>query len=64
MLPAGTGMRTALFAGDARSLRMRETDPRVNGVDPDIVLTDLDQLIDCLEPKRRYTTETRRHGDK
>jgi len=39
---------TGLFAGDARSLRRREGDPRVAGVSPDLVLTDLGQLADCL----------------
>ena len=43
------GFRTALFAGDARSLRLREGDPRVTGVQPDLVLTDLAQLAPCLE---------------
>ena len=46
---AGVGMQTALFAGDARSLRLREEDERVAGVIPDLVLTDLLQLADCLE---------------
>ncbi|MCA9238799.1 MAG: HAD family hydrolase [Planctomycetales bacterium] len=39
------GMRTALFAGDARSLRLREDDPRLDGVSPDVVVTRLDQLL-------------------
>lgn len=43
-----TGFRTALFAGDARSLRLREGDPRVAGTTPDIVATDLRQIADCL----------------
>ncbi len=38
------GFRTALFAGDARSLRLREDDPRLAAVEPDVVLTDLAQL--------------------
>ncbi|MEZ6088914.1 MAG: HAD family hydrolase [Pirellulaceae bacterium] len=38
------GMRTALFAGDARSLRLREGDERVKGVRPDVILTHLNQL--------------------
>ena len=33
------GYRTALFAGDARSLRLRTEDPRTEGVLPDTVLT-------------------------
>ena len=42
------GFKTALFAGDARSLRMREGDPRVNGVEPDLVVTQLNQLTQAL----------------
>ncbi len=38
------GFRTALFAGDRRSLRWREEDPRVAGVHPDRIVTDLGQL--------------------
>ena len=38
------GFRTALFAGDARSLRLREDDPRVAGITPTLVITDLAQL--------------------
>jgi putative hydrolase of the HAD superfamily len=42
------GIRTALFAGDGRSLRLREDDPYCNDVVPDLVVTDLLQLLDCL----------------
>jgi len=42
------GFRTALFAGDARSLRLRQDDPRVGGITPDLVLTDLRQLQECM----------------
>ena len=42
------GFCTALFAGDARSLRQREADERVKGIIPDLVLTDLSQLADCV----------------
>jgi len=45
---AQAGMRTALFAGDSRSYRPREGDPRVGGVREDILLTDLRQLVDVL----------------
>jgi len=38
------GFRTALFAGDARSLRLRSDDPRVDGVTPDVVLASLSEL--------------------
>ncbi|MBL7042997.1 MAG: HAD family hydrolase [Pirellulaceae bacterium] len=42
------GFRTALFAGDRRSLRWRTGDPRVQGVQPDVVLTDLESLGKCI----------------
>ncbi len=45
---AGAGMQTALFAGDRRSLRMREKDPLYSYVKPDIILTELKQLTDLL----------------
>ena len=38
------GLRTALFAGDARSLRLRRDDPSCAAVHPDLVLTHLSQL--------------------
>lgn len=41
---AACGCRTALFAGDARSLRRREDDERCAGVKPDWIITDLRQL--------------------
>lgn len=45
---AGAGFRTALFAGDARSLRLREDDPRCRDVRPDLVLTEFGQIRDAL----------------
>jgi len=45
---AKVGFRTALFAGDSRSLRLREDDPRVAGVTPDLVLTDLFDVLHAL----------------
>jgi len=42
------GFRTALFAGDARSLRLREKDPRCEGIRPDLVITDLIQILDWV----------------
>ena len=49
ILPASKlGFRTALFAGDARSLRFREGDPRVRGIEPDLVVTDLSLLNKCI----------------
>ncbi len=41
---AQLGMKTALFAGDTRSLRLREDDPRCSRLEPDLVLTQLSQL--------------------
>lgn len=49
ILPASNlGLKTALFAGDQRSLRMRENDDRVREVQPDLVLTELPQLLPVL----------------
>jgi len=45
---SGVGFRTALFAGDARSLRLREGDERVAGIVPDLVIDRLSQLLNCL----------------
>ena len=45
---SGAGCRTALFAGDSRSLRLREADSRAD-VDPDIIITELSQLGSILE---------------
>lgn len=42
------GFQTVLFAGDARSLRLRETDPRCKGISPDLVVTELSQLARCM----------------
>ena len=47
---ARVGFRTALFAGDARSLRLREGHPELDGVSPDLVLTHLSELGECLLP--------------
>ena len=45
---ARLGCRTALFAGDARSLRTRESHPDCHGVRPDAVITRLEQLTRIL----------------
>jgi putative hydrolase of the HAD superfamily len=46
ILPAATvGFTTALFAGDRRSLRLRQSDRRCLDVRPDMIITDLRQLI-------------------
>ena len=42
---SAVGFRTALFAGDARSLRSRESDNRCRGRSTDLIVTDLRQLI-------------------
>jgi len=39
------GFQTALFAGDKRSLRLRKNDPRCADLSPDLVVTNLGQLI-------------------
>lgn len=50
ILPASQlGFRTALFAGDARSLRLREDDDRVRGLEPDLVITHWDQLFEAID---------------
>ncbi len=47
--PAATlGMRTALFAGDRRSLKWRRDDERCRYLQPDLVITELYQLVKCL----------------
>lgn len=43
-----SGFKTALFAGDKRSLRLREGDERIEGTTPDLIIKSLDQLIVCL----------------
>jgi putative hydrolase of the HAD superfamily len=42
------GFQTALFAGDARSLRLRKDDSRCLNLSADLILTDLGQLIDHI----------------
>jgi len=44
-----TGFQTALFAGDGRSLNVREGDERIRGVSPDLVITDLSQILEFLD---------------
>ncbi|MFO7939896.1 MAG: HAD hydrolase-like protein [Bacteroidales bacterium] len=43
-----SGVQTALFAGDARSLRLRTDDKRVHGLQPDYIITHLNQLKDLF----------------
>lgn len=47
-----TGMKTALFAGDARSLRLRETNPKVSGIKPDFTVTKLIQIPGMVKKSR------------
>lgn len=42
------GCRTALFAGDLRSLRLREQDPCCDGLSSDLVIGELCRLLDCI----------------
>lgn len=42
------GMRTALFAGDSRSLKWRGDDSRTRNIEPDLVVTELCQIPDCV----------------
>jgi putative hydrolase of the HAD superfamily len=43
------GFKTALFAGDMRSLRIREKDPGLFGIKPDFIITELAQLFEILD---------------
>ncbi len=42
------GFQTALFAGDKRSLRLREDHPQCKDLGADLILTDLVQLLDYI----------------
>ena len=42
------GFKTALFAGDKRSLRMHENDKRTTGVKPDYIITEIKQLLEIV----------------
>jgi putative hydrolase of the HAD superfamily len=42
------GCKTALFAGDRRSYRPREEDPRCSAIRPDTVITNLQQVVDSV----------------
>ena len=48
MPAARRGFRTAHFAGDQRSLRLREDDPRVQETTPDLVVKDLNSVVGCV----------------
>ena len=43
------GFKTALFAGDARSLRLRRDDGRCSGVTPDLTVIDLMQISEMVK---------------
>lgn len=43
------GLKTALFAGDKRSLRLRENEPRVKGIKPDFLVTSLMQITKLIK---------------
>jgi putative hydrolase of the HAD superfamily len=43
------GFTTALFAGDKRSLRLRQDDPRCADISADLIITDLSQLLDHIK---------------
>jgi putative hydrolase of the HAD superfamily len=47
------GFQTALFAGDARSLRLRTDDSRCLNLSADLILTDLEQLIGHLTGSKK-----------
>jgi len=47
--PAHTiGFQTCLFAGDTRSLRLREKDPKCIALKPDAIIIELNQLTDMI----------------
>ncbi len=43
------GFKTALFAGDARSLRLRKSHPKCQNLSADIIITDLVQILDLVQ---------------
>ena len=49
ILPASQlGCKTCLFAGDARSLRLREDDERCGSLAPDLIINDLSALVEAI----------------
>lgn len=42
------GFKTALFAGDKRSLRMHKNDERTAGLQPDFIITELKQVLEII----------------
>ncbi len=51
-----TGFRTALFAGDRLSLRLRRDHPECRGRQADAVLTSLDQIAGCIGLEKEEKT--------
>lgn len=50
ILPARqAGFQTVLFAGDSRSLRLREDDPACRDITPDLAVSSLEQLVSHLK---------------
>lgn len=45
---ARVGFKTALFAGDKRSLRLRDDDERVKNLEADFIVTRLEQLLEVV----------------
>jgi len=43
-----SGLKTALFAGDKKSLRLREDKPELRVITPDFIVTDLYQLLKIM----------------
>ena len=52
------GFKTCLFAGDARSLRLRAEHPSCLNLKPDLVISDLSQIIDILTGAHHVTTRS------
>jgi putative hydrolase of the HAD superfamily len=50
------GLQTVLFAGDARSLRLRQDDPCCRDLQPDLRITHLNQLASFISNARPQTT--------
>ena len=42
------GFKTALFAGDSRSLKWRKDDDRCRNLEPDLIITNISQILDCI----------------
>ncbi len=49
ILPAhNMGLKTALFAGDKRSLKWRKENKNCKNLKPDLIITKLNQILDCV----------------